>query len=226
MPRCVRRSRTAAIGRIRFWEACIDIDRVDIPSIDRWLSVNDAAIARTPESLLKAMKLWVDLFEKGVAPAVLGRLEALETVAELNVTPEYEVRLRNKLASLNDKQIQDLLRDGQTVLRWHRSWLRNFWPAFRKSLRRLEISLDLDRQSAQEEIDQIVTTLKYESVARTCCRDYERCRAELKLQSQSVNLPSSQLLLKIRSLISGLNSAKSLIEKGEDCPDAMHSLRH
>ncbi len=56
-------------------------------------------------------------FRKGVAPAVLGRLEALETVAELNLTPEYEVRLRNKLASLNDKQIQDLLRDGQTVLR-------------------------------------------------------------------------------------------------------------
>ncbi len=91
--------------------------------------------------------------------------------------------------------------------------------AFRKSLRRLEISLDLDRQSAQQEIDQIVTTLKYEGVARTCCRDYERCRAELKLQSQSVNLPSSQLLLKIRSLISGLNSAKSLIQKGEDCPE-------
>ncbi len=209
-----RRSEEIDSGKL-----AIDIDRTDIPSIDRWLSAHDAALAGTPESLLKAMKLWVDLFESGVASAVLGRLEALETVAELNLAPEYEVRLRNKLASLNDKQIHDLMQDGQTVLRWHRSWLRNFWPAFRKSIRRLQVSLDVDRQSAQQEIEQIVATLKYESVARTCCRDYERCRAELKLQSQAVNLPSSQLLLKIRSLVTGLDSAKSLIQKGEDCPE-------
>ena len=197
----------------------VDIDRIDIPSIDGWLSAHDAELAGVPESILKAMKLWVDLFENGVAQAVLGRLEALSTVAETNLVPEYEVRLRNKLASLNDQQLQDLFRDGQTVLRWHRSWLRNLWPASRNSLRRVQVSLDLDRQSVQQEIVQIVAALKYECVARTCCRDYERCRAELKLQFQAVNLPSSQLFLKIRSLVSNLDSAKSLIQRGDGCPE-------
>lgn len=197
----------------------VDIDRLDIASIDRWLSVHDAALAGTPESLLKAMKLWVDLFENGVAPAVLGRLEAVRAVAETNLAPEYEVRLRNKFTSLNDKEIQDLFRDSQTVFRWHRSWLRSFWPAFRNSLRRLQVTLKPDGQLAQQEIEQIVAALKYECVARTCCRDYERCRAELKLQFQAVNLPSSQLLLKIRSLVYSLDSAQGLIEKGEGCPE-------
>jgi primosomal replication protein N'' len=197
----------------------VDIDRLEIPAIDRWLSVHDAAIAESSESLLKAMKLWVDLFENGVAPAVLGRLQSLGNVAESNLTPEYEVRLRNKLSSLSDKQIQDLFRDSKTVVRWRRSWLRSFWPAFRNALRRLLVAFDLDRPSAQNEIEKIVAALKYECVARACCRDYERCRADLKLQFQAVNMPSSQLVLKIRSLVSSLDSAKALIERGESCPE-------
>lgn len=201
-------------------KSTIDINRNDMPSIAGWLSNNETSLAATPDAILKIMKVWVELFENGIADGELHQLEAIAAAAEANVAPDDEIRLRTKLTELDDRQIKSLYRDCQRVFKMRKSFLRAIWPPYRSSRRRIAEALEIDVAQVREEVEFTLAVLKYESKSRASCRDFERSRNSLKLRSPTVNLPSEQLAQKSCSLIATLRIAKSLMDRGRTCPQA------
>jgi len=201
-------------------KATIDINRNDMPSIAAWLSKHESSLASTPTSILMMMKAWVELFENGIADGALHQLEGIAVSAEVNVAPADEIRLRARLAELDDAKIKSLHRDCQRVFDMRDSFFRSLWPPYRGSRRRISETFDTKLQQARDEIESKLAVLQYESQSRASCRDFERIRISLKLQSPYVNLPSKQLAEKARALIASLRLAKSLMECGCTCPQA------
>lgn len=196
----------------------VDINQYDMLSIAAWLPRNETSLTETPDSILKMMKVWVELFENGVADGEVYQLEGIAAAAEANIVPNMELRFRNKLAELDDKRVLDLYRDCQRIYRSRHFWLRQLWPPYRGSRRRISESLEVEHTQLCQEVESILAVLKYESSKRSSCREFERSRTRLRLQSPQVNLPPQHLSDKARSLIASLRRARSLIDQGESCP--------
>ncbi|QDV68990.1 Serine/threonine-protein kinase PrkC [Rosistilla carotiformis] len=200
----------------------VDINQFDMRAMEGWLSEHQTAIEATSEPTLATTGKLVDLFESGVADAELHRLSGLAADAQSNPAPESELRLRTKLAPLSDAEIDALHHDSRTVSRWQRSWLRKIWPPYHGAVSRIAQFCGSDAAQVTEEIAAIGAALQYESAARAGCRGYEQARMRLQLDAPVVNLSSQQLADKVRSLMTSLQDAKALIDRGNNCPCRDH----
>ncbi|QDS88793.1 Serine/threonine-protein kinase PrkC [Rosistilla ulvae] len=200
----------------------VDINQFDMRAMEGWLSEHQTAIEATSEPTLATTGKWVELFESGVADAELHRLTGLAADAQSNLAPESELLLRTKLSPLSDAEIDALHHDSRTISRWQRSWLRKIWPPYHSAVSRLAQFCGSDAAQVGEEIAAIGDALQYEAAARVGCRGYEQARMRLQLEAPVVNLSSQLLGDKVRSLMTRLQDAKALIDRGNNCPCRDH----